>query len=102
MNGYQFIAKQGLKAVKAHLDSLEIQLIYSDVAYLIAPEIEPKIEALKQAIEDTELVNAWGGIDDCVKRLNSIKQTHPVLPNKCFAAKLELTVLRIQNALNDS
>lgn len=99
MNGYKFIAKQGLRAVKAHLDSLELQLIYLDDPYLIPPDIEPKIVALKQAIEDTELVNAWGGIDECVKRIKSVKQMYPQLPNKCFAAKLELTVERIQKAL---
>lgn len=91
----------GLGRVKAHLDSLEIELLYSDVPYLIAPMVEPKIKALKQAIEDTELVNAWGGLDECIKRLKSVKQSHPQLPNKCFAAKLELTVQRIQNALNE-
>ncbi|WP_151765833.1 hypothetical protein [Acinetobacter colistiniresistens] len=101
MNGYKFIAKQGLKAVKAHLHTLELQLLHSDVPYMIAPEVEPKITALKQAIEDTELVNAWGGMGECIKRLKSIKKMYPELPNKCFAAKLELTVLRIQGALND-
>lgn len=102
MNCYKFIAKHGLKAVKGHLDSLEIELMYSDVPYLIAPEIEPKIAALKQAIIDTELISAWGGMNECIKRINSIKQTYPELPNKCFAAKLELTVIRVFKALNES
>lgn len=101
MNGYKFIAKQGLQAVKNHLAVLENDLLYADAPFLLAPEIEPKIEALKQAILDTELVNDWGGMDECVKRLNSIKQMSPRLPNRCFAAKLELTVLRIQEALKN-
>jgi len=101
MNAYKFIAKHGLKAAINHLNALENDLIYSDFPCLIAPEIEPKIKALKEAIGDMELVNAWGGFNDCVKRLKSIKHTYPLLPNKCYAAKLELTVIRIYKALEN-
>lgn len=80
MNGYKFIAVNGLDAAIKHLDSLEIDVTWN---YPENPElIREKISALKQAITDHQLIEQFGGIKTAKQAASNtltIFNTQPLL-----------------------